>query len=135
MVDRNQIESLSEEWKGKDSTLAEFICTLFKDKYVELYLGDSYEEVRMEQTSCSYPAVFCGKVIAAFKECLVIEALHVDKSKKVQSGSILLINERAIRGMTEVNDHHTLQDMILRSGDVFSVYEAFTNGKEIKKIK
>jgi hypothetical protein len=135
MVDKQTIESLAEEWKGKDNTLAEFICAIYKDKYVELYLGDSYEEVKMEQTSCSYPAVFCGKVIAAFKECLAIEALHVTKSKKVQSGNIIFINERAIRGMTEVNDLHSLQDMILRSNEVFSVYDSFVNNKELKRRK
>ncbi len=112
MVDASKITKTVEEFRGQDKTYAELIAELFNDKFVEIYLGDSYEEVSIEQISCSYPAVFCGKVVGAFKECLIIKAIHVTKHKTVEEGNIIFINERAIRGLSEVVPHCSLQDMI-----------------------
>ena len=135
MISSEEISSLIQSWQDKDRTLAEFISTLFKGKYLEIYVGDSYEEVSFEQTSQSYPAVFCGKIIDAFKECLIIETVYVSKDKTVKSGSIMFINERAIRGMCEVNAEYSLEDMILRSSEVSAIYSAYRNKTSFKSKK
>ena len=56
--------------QGSGKTFAEFLAELFKDKFIEVYVGDAYEDVSTEQISTTYPAVFCGKVVAAYRECL-----------------------------------------------------------------
>lgn len=133
MVNEIEItETINDFSSQEKKTYAELIFKLFENKYVEIYLGDSYEEVSIEQISSSYPAVFCGKVIGAFKECLIIQAIHVKKSKEVSIGNILFINERAIRSLCEVNDKCCLQDMILRSNEVSSVYKAYKNNLKVK---
>jgi hypothetical protein len=133
-VTPEEISNLSKSWEKQDKTYAEFIYSLFKDKYIEIYLGDSYEEISVEQISSSYPAVFCGKVVAAFKECLAIEAIHVTKQKIVKGGNIILINERAIRALSEVDSETgSLQDMIIRSNEVNAVYKAYHNKTTLKR--
>lgn len=120
-----EIQSVAEKLTGSGKTLAEFIAELFKDKFIEIYLGDSYEEVSMEQISVSYPAVLCGKVVTAYKECLVINAAFINKEKKLQLGNHLFINERAIRFINEVDGKGILEDMMLRSKETLDIGSMF----------
>ena len=132
MPSESQVKALVEEFNEhhRTKTFAEFLAALFKDKYIESYLGDSYEEVSTEQISTSYPAVFCGKVVAAFKECLVLNSVYVDKvSKKIKMGNMLIINERAIRGLTEIDGSGIMEDMFLRSKESLVIKEEFIDKK------
>jgi len=83
-------------------------------------LGDAFEEVKTEQQSNSYPAVFCGKVIGAFKECLILNSFHYASDKKghqTQSlGNIVFISERAIRALVEIDGQGTINDLFVKSG-------------------
>lgn len=110
---------------GSGKTFAEFIVSLYKDKYVEIYLGDSYEDITTEQVSTSYPAVLCGKVLNAYKECLVLNGVYVNKKGDFKSGNIVLINERAIRALNEIDDNGVLEDMLLRSRESLQVKHLF----------
>lgn len=115
MTTKKSVLALIEECnKDRTKTLAEFIAVLFKDKFIEIYLSDSYEEVSLEQTSMNYPAVFCGKVVAAYRECLVLNCAYVH-NKKPKLGSLLFINERAIKALNEVNGQGTIEGMFFRS--------------------
>jgi len=127
-----QLLASSKELKEQNITFAEFISTIFKDKYLEIYVGDSYEDVSTEQISTSYPAVFCGKVIGAYRECLIINGFHVTKNKQVSFGNILFVNERAIRTLCEINGSCSIQDTILRSIDVNPIYHAHKNKLQVK---
>ena len=109
------IKDMIENFKGSGRTLAEFLAETLKDRIVEIYLGDSYEEISVDQISTAYPAVFCGKIIAAYGECLVIKCAFVNESKKVQIGKIMFINERSIRALTEIDNRGVMQDMFWRS--------------------
>jgi hypothetical protein len=110
---------------GRVYGFAEFIANLFKDKFIELYLGDSYEEVSVEQISTSYPAVFCGKVIGAYKECLILNCPFASKNKKIELGNIVFISERAIRALNEVDGNGSLEDMFLRSSETLQFANKF----------
>ena len=130
MPSETRIKDLVKEFNEhhRSKTFAEFIAELFEGKYIEVYLGDSYEEVSVEQISTSYPAVFCGKVVAAFKECLVLNSVYADKvSRKMKHGNIVLINERAIRGLTEIDGHGIMEDMFLRSKESILIKEEFVD--------
>jgi hypothetical protein len=106
----------------KEKTVAEFLAEALRGKYVEIYLGDAYEEISTEQVSTAALAVICGRVITAYKECLVLSAATVDrKLKKLKLGNMLFINERAIRFLTEVNDDGILKDMYLKSEDTLDI--------------
>lgn len=126
MPSEERVKALVAEFNEhhRSKTFAEFLAALFQDKYIEIYLGDSYEEVSTEQISTSYPAVFCGKVITAFKECLVLNSVYVDKvSKKIKLGNLLIINERAIRGLTAIDGSGIMEDMFLRSKESLVIKE------------
>jgi len=126
MVSETDIHSLVAEFKGTGQSFAEFLAALFKDKFVEIYVGDSYEDVSTEQISTSYPAVFAGKVVAAYKECLVINCAHATKGHQLRLGNYLFISERAIRALTEVDEKGTIEDMMLRSKDTLDIKDAFS---------
>ena len=108
----------------RSSTLAEFIAAVFKDQFIELYLGDAYEEVKFEQHQTAYAATFCGKVLGAYKECLIICAAYVD-GKDIKLGKVMFISERAIRTLSPVDGKSSLQDMFLRGKDTLDILKRF----------
>lgn len=119
--------------KDRVKTLAEFIVEVFKGKFVEIYLGDSYEEVSTEQISTSYPAVFCGKVVAAYRECLILNSVYADNiSKKLKLGNMMFISERAIRGLNEIDGNGIIEDMFLRSSESLDIKDHFIDGHALR---
>lgn len=132
MPSEQQVKDLIQQFNEhhRNKTFAEFLGELFAGKFIEIYLGDSYEEVSLEQTSTNYPAVFCGRVVAAFKECLILNSVYVDKNtKRIRLGNMLFINERAIRGLTEVDGYGVMEDMFLRSRESLVIKQEFIDGK------
>lgn len=129
MVTEHEVHSVISQVKGSGKSLAEFIAELFKDRFVEIYVGDSYEDVSTEQVSTTYPAVFCGKVVAAYKECLVINCAHVSNSHHMVMGNLMFISERAIRALTEIDGNGTIEDMMLRSKESMDIKAAFVDKK------
>jgi hypothetical protein len=126
MVSEKQITDMIEHVKGSGKTFAEFIAELFHNKFIEVYVGDAYEDVSTEQVSTTYPAVFCGKVIAAYRECLIMNCAFVNPtSRHLQLGNMVFVNERAIRALNEVDGKGIIEDMMLRSKETLDVKAAF----------
>lgn len=136
MILENDVKNLVQEFnKDRGKTFAEFIATLYKDKFIEIYMGDSYEEVSTEQISTNYPAVFCGKVVSAFKECLIINCVFINKHKKLEIGNLMFINERGIRALNEIDGNGIMEDMFLRSKESLEIKEAFAHNISPTKDK
>lgn len=135
MPSESEVQNIIGQLKGSGKTFAEFLAELFKDKFIEIYLGDSFEEVSVDQISTSYPAIFCGKVVAAYRECLIINAAfakpvhkNINKNAKtISMGNLMFINERAIRALNEVDGNGTIKDMLLRSQDSLEIKKIFGN--------
>lgn len=133
MVTEHEITSMAAHLKGSGKTFAEFLGEVFKDQFVEVYLGDSYEEVSVEQISVSYPAVYCGKVIGAYRECLILNCGYAERSRgpakktgrDFKLGQIIFINERAIRVLSPVDETHVIEDSIIRSRESISIKQQF----------
>lgn len=125
MISKQTLHEVIDEMnKDRKGTFAEFIANLFKGKIIEIYLGDSYEEVSTEQISQAYPAIFCGKVEGAYKEVLIINSAFIDKkTKKMKFGNFMFINERSIRALNEVDGHGIMEEMFLRSRESLEVLE------------
>jgi len=113
--------------EGRTKTFAEFIASVFEGKFVEIYLSDAYEEISMEQTSQNYPAVFCGKVVGAYRECLMINCAYIDKGKHMKLGNILFLSERAIKAINEIDGNGIMEDMFLRSKESLIIKENFVD--------
>ena len=121
MVSEKQLKDTIQQLQGTGKTFAEFLAELFAGKFVEIYVGDSYEDISTEQISTAYPAVFCGKIVAAYRECLIIDCAYVAHGSHVRLGHHLFVNERAIRALNEVDGKGTLEDMMLRSKETLDV--------------
>lgn len=113
-----KIESCNDE--GRTKTFAEFIVSVCMDKFVEIYVGDEYESVNTEQVSTTYPAIFCGKVVAAYKECLVLNSAY-EKDRTLKLGNLVFINERAIRAISELDGNGILQDLFIKSSEALKI--------------
>lgn len=131
MITESTVQQLSAELNKSGKTFAEFLAELFKDKFVEIYLGDAYETISTEQISTDYAAVFCGKVIAAYKECLIISAAYIDINQKMRLGKLVFISERAIRALSPVGEAGIMQDLFMKSNEVASLYRALKKSNEI----
>jgi hypothetical protein len=125
MVSNQYVINTIQQMQGSGKTFAEFLATIFYDKFLEIYVGDTYEDVSTEQVSTSYPSVFCGKVVAAYRECLVLNCTFVGQNKHLQLGNMIFINERAIRALTEVDGNGTISDMMLLSKETLDIKAAF----------
>lgn len=127
------LEKVAECNQDRVKTFAEFIALTFKDKFIEIYLGDSYEEVSTEQISQAYPAVFCGKVISAYRECLILNAVYIDKTRKMKIGNLVFLSERAIRGLNEINGEGIIENLFLRSKESLDVKNLFIDNGQAKE--
>ena len=123
MISEQRVTELAENF-SRTKTFAEFIAEIYKGKYIEIYMGDSYEQISTEQVSTDYPSVFCGKVVSAFKECLIINSVYI-KDDKMTLGNMLFINERGIRALNEVDGEGIMEDMFLRSKETLIVKNSF----------
>lgn len=119
-----------QQLQGSGKTFAEFLATVFKDRLIEVYVGDAYEDVSIDQISTTYPAVFCGKVVAAYRECLILNCAHPASNHHYELGNMLFINERAIRALTPVDDKGTIGDMMLRSNETLNISQLFPYKKK-----
>ena len=124
MVNEKNIKDTIQQLQGSGKTFAEFLAEIFKDKFIEIYVGDSYEDLSTEQVSTPYPAVFCGKVVAAYRECLIISCVFI-KNKHMHLGNMLFVNERAIRALNEIDGNGIMEEMMLRSKESLSIKEVF----------
>lgn len=127
MTSAKEIKSTIEQIHGSGKTFAEFLAVLFKDKFIEVYVGDSYEDISTEQISTTYPAVLCGRVVAAYRECLILEAAYIDNANKLRLGNMLFVNERAIRCLNEVDGNGIIEDMMLRSKETLDIKAHFVD--------
>lgn len=129
MVSETELLDTIKNLQGSGKTFAEFLAELFTGKFLEIYVGDSYEDVSTEQISVTYPAVFCGKVVAAYRECLIINCAYVDKNQHIKLGNMMFINERAIRALNEIDGRGILEEMMLRSKESLGIKAAFIDKK------
>jgi hypothetical protein len=125
MVSESKLLETIQQLQGTGKTFAEFLAEIFKDKFIEVYVGDAYEDVSTEQISTTYPAVFCGKVVAAYRECLILNCAYIGNGRHLQMGNMMFVNERAIRALNEVDGKGTLEDMMLRSKETLDIKVAF----------
>lgn len=103
---------------GEKITFAELIAKVWGGKIVEIYIGDTYEDLKQEDSTQKVAAVVIGKVVAAYAECIVLNCAYVDqRTKKMSFGNIVCLNERGIRTVTEVDESGVLKDTFLSSRD------------------
>jgi hypothetical protein len=114
--------------QDRSISLAEIVFAAYQGKIIEVYVGDTYEDIKYEDSNKCYPAVVIGKVVAAFKECLVLNCAFIDQSsKKPRFGNIIFLNERSIRFITEVDSNGLLREVFLNSRDAKIIKDLMIN--------
>lgn len=114
----------------KKHTFAELIATVWKDRIIEIYIGDTYEDIKYDDSTQKYVAILVGKVIDAYGECLVLNCAYNDPiSKTLKFGNIVCLNERSVRTITEVDNSGILKDTFLSSRNGKIIKDLF-NGKK-----
>lgn len=104
---------------------AEVVAEFLTGKIVEIYLGDNYETIKLEQTESSYPSVICGKVLGARGECLVVNIISIDKSNQVNTNGIMFINGYNIKSTKEIDGTGTIESSMVNSMRANKIKEQF----------
>lgn len=113
---------------GTDITFAELIAKVWGGKVVEIYIGDSYCDIKYDESTTRVAAVVIGKVITAYAECIVLDCAYVNqRTGKMQFGNVVCLNERGIRTITEVDESGVLRDTFLSSRDGKAVKDLMIN--------
>jgi hypothetical protein len=95
-------------------TMAELIAKVWAGKFVEIYIGDTYEDIKLEDTTQKVPAILVGKIISAYAECIVLNCAYKDpRTGDICFGNVVCLNERGIRTITEIDGKGGLKDTFL----------------------
>ena len=127
----NVFDDLHREKTSRDLSFAELVYKLMKDKLVEVYIGDTYEDLKSQDSTTKVNAVICGIVKAAYGDCLLLDCAYVDQvNKKVIFGNIVCLNERSIRTLTEVDNSGSLKDTCISSKETLFIKYHMQNVKK-----
>jgi len=129
MITKEFLKETIQSLKDQNAhTFAELISALYTDKFIEIYVGDTYEEVSTDQISQQTPAVFFGKVISSFNDCLIINSVFLNHdTKKYQLGNLMFINDRSIRTISELDGTGLLNDMFHTSAESYNLKKIVEN--------
>jgi len=86
----------------KDLTFAESISEELSGYMVEIYLGENYEQIKMDQYEKNIPGVICGKVVGAKGNLLIVEA-NVFNGKSHDDYKKVYINDFSIKFICELD--------------------------------
>lgn len=99
-------------------TYAESIAELLYDKVVEIYLGDSYEEVTYADNSTSVHSALIGKVVSGSGDLLVINSIYIDAvTNEAKYGNMIYVNAYNIKAIVEIDGLGTYRDAIHSAND------------------
>ena len=126
---KNQLLALSANQNADEMNFSKVVCHLLKDKLVEIYIGDSYEDIKFQDSSEKISAVICGRILACVGECMAIECAYVPAgTNTLRFGNIVLVNERAVRTISELDGKGSLQDTFLSSKESLQIKKACDQG-------
>lgn len=97
-------------------SFAEAIVHVLKDKYIEIFMGDVYEQMNQVDFDINSFAVIYGKVISGYGDCLLIDSLYYDEqSKELRPGNLIFINTFSVKAVTPFDNSGSLLHSIISS--------------------
>lgn len=100
-----------------------------RGQYIELYIGETYENIEYEEVSRPQISTIFGKVIECLDRFLVLDCFYVDqRTQEVKDKHIVFINAFQIRTFTSVDGGGSLDDIFLSAKHVNKI-------KKIIKLK
>jgi len=102
----------------KRSSMAEIVGRTLKGRIVEIYVGDTFEDIKYDDCTSKSASVLVGRVIDAYAELIVLDCAYTDQlTRKLQFGNIICLNERSIRFLTEIDEKGMLRDTFINTRD------------------
>lgn len=126
MAHSNEFVEAINSLKGEPKlTMAELLAKVWKDKFVEIYIGDTYEDLKSEDSTTKVPSILVGKIIAAYAECIILNCAYNDHiTGKISFGNVVCLNERGIRTVTEIDYKGGLKDTFIDIKNSRKIVEA-----------
>lgn len=115
-----QISEYMSTTKDKTSYI-EQVVTFLKGQVVEVYMGEAYEVIKLDQSESQSPQVFIGKVVDGSGDCLVLQTLNVNEANKISCDKLIFIQGYNIYSISPVTDHSVLNDILFKSTDLHKV--------------
>lgn len=103
-------------------TFVEVVAATLKGQLVEVYIGDTYEQIQKTDSTENINSVIVGEVIAGYHDCLVLSCFWATEDKEIKKGNLVFLNGWSIKGICPLDGHGTLNDV-------------FTDIKFFKKVK
>jgi len=98
----------------KQASFSEIIAELCKDKLIEIYFGDVYEQANLSDFSQNIYSVICGKIISGYGDCLFIDCYYADdETKQLKRGNIVIVNGFNVKAITEIDTTGRVKDIII----------------------
>jgi len=124
-----EIKNLAKEPESFSSkTYAEHIAENLKGKLIEIMIGESYEELQLDQLSSNYPAVVVGSVESAMGNVLVLNCVYIE-NRTLKFGKKIYLNDYSIQYLSELDGKCSLEDLLLRSKDTKQILKAYLENK------
>jgi hypothetical protein len=119
------ISALNQNSNEPKLTMAELIAKVWAGKFVEIYIGDTYEDLKFEDSTTKIPSILVGKIINAYAECIVLNCAYKEQTTgKILFGNVVCLNERGIRTITEIDGKGGLKDTFIDVKDGKKIVEA-----------
>jgi hypothetical protein len=99
-------------------------------QYVELYIGDQWETVEMDDHSRPQNSTIFGKLVEILDRFIVIDCFYIHKrTGELSVGNLVFINSFQIRAFSAVDDGGSLDDIFLSSSHITKVKKAIAQHK------
>jgi len=105
-------------------TFAEMIGERLNGKLIEVMIGESYEELQLDQMSSNYPAVIIGRVLEGAGNLLLLDCAYIE-NRAIRFGKKVYLFDYTIQYISECDGKCNLEDLLFRSKDVKQVLKAY----------
>jgi len=95
------------------SSYIETVVSELKDKIVQVYFGDTHEQIHYTDSTSTIPSVMIGKIIGGSDGCLILSCPYLDEEQNVRFGNVQYINSFNIKSITEVDGRGTIKDALI----------------------
>lgn len=99
------------------------LLPLLKDKYIELYVGSTFEELHFTDHSKTVDGAIYGKLNDVVGDFLIIDSFFIDRKDPnvIKTGNILLINSWSVIAISIIDGAGSLEDALLSVSHVHKI--------------
>ena len=114
---------------GNYRSVADVLAQL-KGKYIEVYIGEIFEDIKLEEFSMPQISTSYGKIVEVLDRFLVLDTLFIDKQTGELCGNNrVYLNTFQIRLFSVLDDTGSLEDTFLSGKHAHKVKKAILQHK------